>query len=37
MTDLIKVYAIDANKMGDDFKCLTCSDDDYENFIIRFI
>jgi hypothetical protein len=29
MTDLIKVYAIDADKMGDDFKCLTCSDDEF--------
>jgi len=29
MLEQIKVYAIDVNKMDDDFKCLTCTDDEF--------
>jgi hypothetical protein len=29
MLDQIKVYAIDVNKMDDDFACLTCTDDGF--------
>ena len=29
MLEQIKVYGIDVNKTDDDFKCLTCNDDEF--------